>query len=205
MMVAGRPLCWPSSPDGEQCAAAASSASWLRCRRCGCRPGRPPATVPRRRRASSTGLHMPGAASLANTASRVARASGVRWPLIAHAVEVLLAEDQAASCGAVVVGEVAVGVEAVGELVGELGQLVGAVLGGQPGQLASARARVSTSTNSGSRCQKPRITATCPAPDLAVALRGSGASNTGDNGSPVNARRSPRSSASCTRREASSG
>ena len=33
------------------------------------------------------------------------------------------------------VGEVAVGVEAVGERVGQLGQLVGAVLAGQSGQL----------------------------------------------------------------------
>ena len=38
----------------------------------------------------------------------------------AHAVEVLLADGQAAAFGAVDVGEVAVGVDAVGEFVGQL-------------------------------------------------------------------------------------
>ena len=73
-------------------------------------------------RGGSAGLHMPGAASFAKTASMVARASGVRYPVIgAHAVKVLFADGDAAPAGAVVVGEVAVGVEAVGELVGQLG------------------------------------------------------------------------------------
>ena len=53
----------------------------------------------------------------------------------AHAVDVLVADAEAAAAGAVDVGEVAVGVEAVGELVGQLGQLIGAVLAGQAGQL----------------------------------------------------------------------
>ena len=79
---------------------------------------------------------MPGAASLAKTASRVARASGVRYPLIGrHAVDVLAADGDAAPAGPVVLGEVAVGVEAVGEGVGQPGQFVGAVLAGQSGQL----------------------------------------------------------------------
>ena len=52
-----------------------------------------------------------------------------------HAVEVLSPDAQAAACGAVDVAEVAVGVEAVGQFVGQLGQLIGAVLAGQPGQL----------------------------------------------------------------------
>ena len=47
----------------------------------------------------------------------------------------MAADGDAAAAGAVDVGEVAVGVEAVGELVGQLGQLVGAVLAGQAGQL----------------------------------------------------------------------
>ena len=84
----------------------------------------------------SSGLHIPGAASLAKTASRVARASGVEIAADrAHAVDVLFADGDAAAAGAVGVGEVAVGVQAVGELVGQLGQFVGAVLAGQAGQL----------------------------------------------------------------------
>ena len=85
---------------------------------------------------SSAGLHMPGAASLAKTASMVARASGVSHPLIALIPSMSWRPMlKAAAFGAVDVGEVAVGVEAVGELVGQLGQLIGAVLTGQPGQL----------------------------------------------------------------------
>ena len=52
-----------------------------------------------------------------------------------HAVDVLAAEGDAAPAGPVVLGEVAVGVEAVGEFVGQLGQLIRAVLAGQSGQL----------------------------------------------------------------------
>ncbi len=65
----------------------------------------------------------------------VARACGVIPADRAHAVEAWVAEGDAASAGPVVVGEVAVGVEAVGEFVGQLAQLVGAVLAAQPGQL----------------------------------------------------------------------
>ena len=52
-----------------------------------------------------------------------------------HAVDVLAADGDAAALGAVVLGEVAVGVEAVGEGVGQLGQFVGAMLAGQSGQV----------------------------------------------------------------------
>ena len=52
-----------------------------------------------------------------------------------HAVDVLAADGEAAAAGAVVLGEVAVGVEAVGEFVGQLGQLIRAMLAGQAGQL----------------------------------------------------------------------
>src|SRR5882757_8780132 len=53
----------------------------------------------------------------------------------AHAVDVLAADGDAAPAGPVVLGEVPVGVEAVGEGVGQLGEFVGAVLAGQSGQL----------------------------------------------------------------------
>ncbi len=78
-MAAGSPLCWPSSPEHSRARSAASRPSWWRW----------PALrvsasiaacdgVPARQGVSSAGLAMPGAASLANTASTVARASGVR-------------------------------------------------------------------------------------------------------------------------------
>ena len=47
----------------------------------------------------------------------------------------MLADGDASSAGSVVVGEVAVRIEAIGQLVGQLAQLVGAVLGAQPSQL----------------------------------------------------------------------
>ena len=131
--------------------------------------------VPLTHGASSAELHMPGAASFAKTASRVARASGVEIPADrAHAVEVLLTDAQAAAFGAVHVGEVAIGVEAVGQLVGQLGQLVGAVLAGQAGQLRLGCGRVSMSTKSGSRCKKLRMTVTWPAPRSPLRCAGSG-------------------------------
>jgi hypothetical protein len=52
-----------------------------------------------------------------------------------HPVDVLLADGDAASASPVVVGEVPVRVEAVGELVGQLAQLIGAVLDAQLGKL----------------------------------------------------------------------
>src|SRR6202041_1392591 len=52
-----------------------------------------------------------------------------------HAVDVLFADGDTAPPSPVVIGEIAVGVEAVGEFVGELAQLVGATLTAQPGQL----------------------------------------------------------------------
>ena len=47
----------------------------------------------------------------------------------------MVADGEAAPAGAVVVGEIAVGIEAIGEFVGELAQLVGAMLAAQPSQL----------------------------------------------------------------------
>jgi len=52
-----------------------------------------------------------------------------------HAVDVLAADGDAAPAGPVVLGEVAVGVEAVSEGVGQPGQFVGAVLAGQSRQV----------------------------------------------------------------------
>jgi len=52
-----------------------------------------------------------------------------------HAVDVLAADGDAAPPGPIGVGEVAVGVEAVGEGVGQPGQFVGAMLAGQAGQM----------------------------------------------------------------------
>src|SRR5882757_1341580 len=53
----------------------------------------------------------------------------------AHAVDVLAPDGDAAALGAVDVGEVPVGVEAVGELVSQLREFIGPVLAGQPSQL----------------------------------------------------------------------
>ena len=68
---------------------------------------------------------------------------------------------------------------------------------------ASAASRVPRSISVGRCAKKRRITLTCPSlispPRWAVAV----ADNCGANGSPVNARRSPRSSASAIRRPAS--
>ncbi len=52
-----------------------------------------------------------------------------------HAVGLLLAQRHAALAGAVVVGEGAVGIEAIGEPIGQPGQLFGAILRAQPGQV----------------------------------------------------------------------
>ena len=68
---------------------------------------------------------------------------------------------------------------------------------------ASALAQVSMSTKSGSRWKKLRITATWPAPRSPLRCASAVAGNTGGNGSPLNALRSPKSAASCTRRDAS--
>ncbi len=53
----------------------------------------------------------------------------------AHAVEALVTDGDAPSAGTVVIGEIAVGVEAVGEFVGEPAELVRAMLAAQPGKL----------------------------------------------------------------------
>ena len=137
MMEAGSPLCWPSFPDANSALSAALSASWLRW--AGPRVSLSIAAwvgVPSTHGLSSSGLHMPGAASLANTASTVARVSGVSQPRnFGHAVGVLVAQRDAASAGAVVVGVGAVGVEPIGQALGQLGELFGAKLRPVSGQL----------------------------------------------------------------------
>lgn len=52
-----------------------------------------------------------------------------------HAVDTLTAQRQVSAPGAVGVGEVAVGVEAIGKPVGELGEVVGSVAGREPGEV----------------------------------------------------------------------
>ncbi len=110
----------------------AASASWLRWAGermsllMACSEGRP-STVGD----SSAGLHIAGAAHLESTASRLARASGVSQPLDrAHAVDVLAPDGDAAPPRAVVVGEGAVRVQTIGQLVGQHAEFVGAELGG---------------------------------------------------------------------------
>ncbi len=52
-----------------------------------------------------------------------------------HPIQSLFAQGQAAPVGAVLIAEGAVGVEAVHQPLSQFGQLVGAELGGQPGQM----------------------------------------------------------------------
>ncbi len=68
---------------------------------------------------------------------------------------------------------------------------------------ASAACRVSRSTPSGSRRKKLRITVTWPSPTRPLRCASAVAVSWGDNVSPVNARRPPRSAASAMRRLAS--
>ena len=81
MIVAGSPLCRPSCPDARMLRPIAFSASWLRwpgdLRSFGAADS---TGSPSTHGVSSSGLHMPGAAHLANTASSVARASGSSSP-----------------------------------------------------------------------------------------------------------------------------
>ncbi len=137
MIDAGSPLCWPSSPEASRARAAASRASWWRC------PsaagvgldgglGRGAAEA----RFVVVGVAHPGCGQLGE--HRVQGGAGFGVEPAAdrgHAVDVLSSDGQAAAFGPVDVGEVAVGVEAVGEFVSQFGQLIGAVLTGQPGQL----------------------------------------------------------------------
>ena len=79
---------------------------------------------------------MPGAASFASTASRVARSSGVMQPRNSDMRSgALIAQGQAAAAGAVLVGVVAVGVEAVGHGIGQAAQLFGPELRAELGQM----------------------------------------------------------------------
>ena len=174
-------------------------------RGCGCRPGwRPVGGVPLMQGSSSAGLHMPGAASLAKTASMVARASGVSQPLIGVMPSMSwrpmvrprrLARSMSVKSPSGLRQSVS----------------LSASLASSSGRCSRPAGRVALRRGRGSRCRrnraadakKPRITATWPAPSSPLRCAAAVASNTGGNGSPFNARRSPRSAASWMRREAS--
>ena len=137
MMEAGSPLCWPRSPEASSARAGGEQGVVV--------------ALPEAAGVALDGGLRRGAADARLVVVGVAHAGCGQFredgvdgrPRLgcqiaadrAHAVDVLLADGEAAAFGAVDVGEVAVGVEAVGELVGQLGQLVGAVLAGQAGQL----------------------------------------------------------------------
>jgi len=100
--------------------ASVRSASWLRC------------AVLRVSAVSAVS----GAASFARTASRGgARLGGQVAGDGAHAVGVLAADGDAAPTRPVVLAEITVGVQAVGEFIGQLAEFVGAMLAGQAGQM----------------------------------------------------------------------
>ena len=90
----------------------------------------------------------------------------------AHAVEVLVADGEAAASGAVDVGEVAVGVEAVGELVGQLGAVRrgGARRPGGPAALRPGRGS-RCRRSPGSRCTEAADHRDMAGTEVAVALR----------------------------------
>ena len=137
MMEAGSPLCWPSSPEASRARAAATRASWLRWAALRVSPWMAACEgVP-----LTQGVVVGGVAHARRGECGEHGVQGgpcLRRQIPAdrgHAVDVLAADGEAAPPSAVVLGEVAVGVQAVGELVGQLGQLIGAMLTGQPGQL----------------------------------------------------------------------
>ncbi len=203
--MAGSPLCWPRSPEASSARAAASSASWLRWLAVRVSPWMAAwEGVPLRHGWSSAELHMPGAASLAKTASHVARASGVSQPLIgdmpSRSCLPMVRPRRLARSMSV---KSPSGLRQSVSLSASLANSSGRYSPARPASWASALARVSRSTKSGSRWKKLRITATWPAPRSPLRCAAAVASSTGGNGSPFKARRSPRSAASWMRREAS--
>ncbi len=135
---------------------------------------------------------MPGAASLAHTASTVARAlRGEPAAQPRHAIGALCAQGDAAPAGPVLITVIPVGVAAVGEFVGQPGQLFGAKPGAFLAGVASAQWRVGASTQPGSRWENRRITPIWPVPNVPARWAAALAANTGASGWPVSARRGP--------------
>ena len=162
---------------------------------------------PSTRGAWSSGLHMPGAASLPSTASRAGPQLRVEPPADrAHPVGVLAADHHAALAGPVDVGEVAVRVHGGGQPLGHRGQLVGAQLrrpcrpeSSRPiafGRTGYRRAVRPARRRSPSRVRDP-ATPACQC--LAVPSR------IGGTGWPVSVARSATRPASRSRRRASAG
>ncbi|VAZ99164.1 hypothetical protein LAUMK35_04231 [Mycobacterium pseudokansasii] len=205
MMLAGRPLCWPSSPLASKPRRPASRPSWLRwpserVSRCAASSGAGPSTTG----LSSCGLHMPGAASLANTASRLARASGVSQPLMRDipsrpCLPRLRPRRRALSSSV----KVPSGLRQSISRCASLANWSGLNRVASRARWASAFSRVSRSTPAGSWRKKSRITRSWAAPMRPSRCAAAVALSCGANGSPVNARRSPSSVASATRRLAS--
>ncbi len=152
----------------------------------------------------SAGLHMPGAASLANTASQVARAWGVSQPVMGLMPSLswrpMVRPRRRARSTSV---KSPSGLRQSRSLSASLASSSGRCSELSRASWASAWVRVSRSTKQGSRCQNERITATCAGPSSPLRCAAAVAGSTGSSGSPFNARRSPRSVASCTRWEAS--
>ena len=147
-----------SRPEASRARAAAVRASWLRwaALRVSC----------------STAC---GAASLASTASRVARASGVRYPVIGDmpswpCLPMVMPRRRARSSSV----KSPSGLQAVGEFVGQLGQLVGAMLAAQPGQLRLGLHPGFHVDEVGQPVPKTTDHRHVAGPDVAVALGGGG-------------------------------
>ncbi len=137
MMLAGNPLCWPKSPEASRARPAAVSASWLRWAVLRVSP----VDGFRGRGAVEAGGGLVGVAHARGGQlgeHGVDGGAGLRGQIPAdraHAVAALLADGDTAAAGSILVAEIAVGVKAIGELVGQLGQLVGAILAAQLRQL----------------------------------------------------------------------
>jgi hypothetical protein len=91
-----------------------------------------------------------------------------------HAVGMLVAQGDAAACGAVVVAELAVGVEVGGDAVGDLGQCVGPKLAGMPGQIVFGGVAGGGVDPAGQPLDESADDGDVGGPDVAGALGGAG-------------------------------
>ena len=201
----GSPLCWPRSPEAKRPRSAASNPSWLRwaadrvSRRTASSSGVASTTG-----VSSSGLHAPGAASLASMASMAARNSGVSRPLMRDmpsnsCLPRVMPRLRARSASLNSPSGCSQSMIRWAYLANSSGRYPAAL----PARSASAACRVGTSTSAGRWAKKLRITLTCPSPISPSRWPAAVALSCGANGSPVSARSSPRSWASSMRRPAS--